>query len=202
MKVMIGTPTHSGACTTNFVESMFEFAQLSALAKIDVQWQTLSFCSFPHSARERIARKFMDGGFTDLVFIDDDIGFDPIGVMKVLLQDADVIGIPCPRRSGEGKLVVNPLRDGAGNPIMSGELMECAYVGTGIMRIRRSALERMEVGGCEHYFDAGWEGDDFIGEDAWFCREFRRLGGRVWAMPGIKTTHAGQKVWHGDLAFH
>jgi hypothetical protein len=186
------TPCLSGMVSVPFTRSLVETAQALALADISLQWQALSFCNFIHCARNELVRKFLASDCTDLLFIDDDMGWEVGGVLRMLSQDVDVIGAICPRRKDVREWNVNLLTQD-GKRIEQDGMLECAYIGTALMRIRRSALERM--GRC---FDAGYEEAGFIGEDAWFCREFRRMGGRIWADPDITITHTGLKDWTGN----
>lgn len=184
MKVCICTPTHSGQVYVPFVVSLTDAVKALTVAGIEVQWKALSFSSFIQCAREKMVREFLETDYTDLVFIDADIGFDLEGFLRMLSRDVDVIGVPCPKRKDPLEYVIRE--------IARGELIECAYIGTALLRIRRNVIEKMA-----RCFDAGFEGDRFIGEDAWFCREWRRLGGKIWAEPDVRVTHTGPKEWVG-----
>ena len=192
MKVSIATPSLNGTTGAQFTRSMIDTVKALTLAGVEAQWRVLSFCNFIDAARNQMVREFLVTDYTDLVFIDDDMGWSVDGFLRMLTRDVDVVGAICPRRK-DGEWNVNLLRDASGSRIEFDGLIECAYVGTGIMRIRRPALAAMS-----RWFDAAWEGNRKIGEDVWFCREWRRLGGRVWAEPDITVTHAGMKEWSGN----
>lgn len=197
MRLCIATPTHSGTVCVPFVTSLANTLKALTAGGIEVQWRALSFASFIHAARDRMAREFMASDYTDLLFADADMGWDTEGLLRMLAHDVDVVGAICPKRRDPIEWAVNLLKDADGNRIEQDGLMQCAYVGTALMRIRRGVFERMGAG---HYFDAGYEGQGFIGEDAWFCREFRRAGGRVWADPTVTVSHTGPKDWRGSYS--
>lgn len=176
-----------------FTRSLVDTAKALTLAGIEMQWRTLSFCNFIHPARNRLADEFLASDYTDLVFIDDDMGWDIGGFMRLMSHNVDVVGAICPRKTDPRQWNVNLLHRADGSRIEQGGLLECAYVGTGLMRIRRSVIEHMP-----RCFDAGYESSGFIGEDAWFCREWRRNGGRIWADPDITISHTGLKEWRGN----
>lgn len=161
-------------------------------AGIECQWRTLSFSSFIQAAREKLAREFWNTDYTDLVFIDDDMSWEPEGFARLLSHDVDVVGAICPRKR-DNEWNVNLLSKD-GERIRCGELLECAYIGTAFIRIRRGVVEKMP-----RMFDAPLEGGRIIGEDAWFCREWRRMGGRVWADPEISVGHLGIKEWRAKF---
>jgi hypothetical protein len=172
---------------------MIDTTKALTLAGVEMQWKVISFSNFIDLTREKMVREFVQSDYTDLVFIDDDMGWDVGGLLKMLTADVDVVGAICPRRKDVMEWNVNLLNDAQGNRIEQDGMLECAYIGTALMRIRRSVIERME-----RCFDAGYEGTGYIGEDAWFCREWRKMGGRIWAEPGITVTHTGLKIWSGN----
>lgn len=189
MKLCIATPSHSGQVCVPFAVSLTNTVKALTSEGIEVQWRVLCFASFIHVVRDKMAREFMASDYTDLLFIDDDMGWDTEGLLTMLAADVDVVGAICPKKTEKASWAVNLLRDG----VEQNGLLECAYVGTAILRIRRGAFEKMPG----QYFDAQHEANGFIGEDAWFCREQRRLGGRVWADPRVSVTHTGMKNWQG-----
>lgn len=187
MKVCIATPCLTGATSVAFTRSLTDTAKALTLAGIEMQWRTLSFCNFIHAAREQMAREFLASDYSDLIFIDDDMGWPVEGLLRILSRDVDVIGAICPKRK-------DPIEWNARVIGSDGDLLEVAYIGTALLRIRRAAFARLPG----RYFDAGFEGERFIGEDAWFCREYRRNGGRIWAEPDITITHTGPHDWRGN----
>jgi hypothetical protein len=192
MKLMICTPSLTGSVCVRFVQSMIDTVKALTLAGIEVQWHALSFSNFVDAARNAQVKAFLDSDCTDLMFIDDDMGWDVGGLLRMLCLDADVVGAICPRRCDPLEWNVN-LLSVDGKRIEQDGMLECAYVGTGVMRIRRRVIEQME-----RCFDTAYENGRKIGEDAWFCREWRRLGGQVWAYPDITITHTGLKEWRGN----
>jgi hypothetical protein len=195
VKIRICTPCLSGSTAAAFTRSMIETAQALTLADISLQWSVLSFANFIQCARNEMVAEFLGSDCTDLVFIDDDMGWDTGGFLKMLTRQVDVIGAICPRRRDPREWNVNLLSDERGSRIEIDGMLECSYIGTALLRIRRCALEQMP-----RPFNAGYEGERFIGEDAWFCREYRRAGGRIWAEPNITITHTGPHEWRGNYA--
>lgn len=190
MKLLIATPSRNGTVQVPFAVSLCNTIKALSAANIEVRWQTLCFASFIQAAREKMAREFMDSDYTDLLFADDDMGWDLGGILNLLAHDVDVVGAICPKRKDPIEWAVGLTgheQDG---------LLECSYIGTALLRIRRGAFEKLPG----RYFDAMFEGDRMIGEDAWFCREYRKHGGRVWADPNITVTHTGPKDWRGNYS--
>lgn len=195
MKVLICTPSLTGTTSVSFTRSIVDTVKLLTLGNVEVAWKALSFCNFIHLARDKMVREFLATDYTDLVFIDDDMGWQADGLVRMLLRDVEVIGAICPKKKHPIEWAVNLLRDESGNRITQDGMIECAYVGSALLRIRRDALDRLKG----RFFDAGYEDKGFIGEDAWFCREFRRQGGRIWAEQNIKISHTGLYEWSGSF---
>lgn len=193
MKVCVATPSLTGAVSVDFARSLVDTVKALTLARIETQWRVLSFSNFIHAARNELAKAFLASDYTDLVFIDDDIGWELEGFLRLLSHDVEVVGAICPRRKDPREWNANLLSDGSGKRIEHGGLLECAYLGTGLLRLRRAVVERMP-----RLFYSRYEGERLIGEDVWFCREFRRCGGRVWADPDITIQHVGLKAWSGN----
>lgn len=193
MKLFIGTPCRSGNLCAEFVVSLTNTVKALTAAGIEVRWETLLYSSFIQSARNKLAARFMASDYTDLLFIDDDMGWDLGGLLRMLTADVDVVGAICPKKTDPIEWVVNLNHDIAtGKPVENAEgLYLCGHVGGALLRIKRNVFERMS----QPWFDV--EGAVDMGEDAWFCRKWREHGGKVWAAPYVEVTHTGQKVWRG-----
>lgn len=196
MKLCIATPTHAGTFPTSFTVSLMNTVKAMTAMGLEVQWRVLSGSSFIHEAREQMAREFLASDYTDLLFIDDDMGWNELELLTMAASDVEVVGAICPKKKDETEFVVNLLRDASGNRIEYCGLLECAYVGTALLRIKREAFHRFP----KRFFNIEHTPNGMIGEDAWFCREFRKNGGRVWADPRLKVTHTGRKDWKARYA--
>lgn len=89
----------------------------------------------------------------------------------------------------------------------------CQELATGFMLIRREALkklaphcksytpysiEHMKEDRIVDFFPAGVEGDEYLSEDYFFCKNWRDLGEKVWLCPWIKLNHVGLYKYQGD----
>ena len=189
MKVQIFTPTHSGAVQMETAMSMVQGTSLLALADINFEWKVQAGGCFMHVIRDRAAREFLESDCTDLVFLDDDIGFDADAILKLLAHEKLVVGAPCVKRKDDSELVLK-----AAGP-QEGDLLPVQYIGTGLLRIHNTALHMVfsEYGRC---FDIIWDsGGNAMGEDIWFSRACTAVGIQPWADMSINTSHTGRKVW-------
>lgn len=190
MKLMICTPCRTGLVQHRFMISVIDLIKALTITGVECAWKVLAYHGYVHLARDRLTMDFMSSGYSDLLFVDDDIGFDPGGVLRMLGRDVDVIGAVCCKRNAEHEPVVRllqPRRELDG-------MVECIYIGTGLLRIRRDALAKFASVGIQ-FFNVHDHRGKAMGEDVWFCNNHRALGGRVWAEQGVHTTHTGPHVW-------
>lgn len=221
---MIGVPT----ARTPALEFTIAFADtLVKLTQLGMSYQTyfiIGSSNLP-SARNKIAAKFLASNCTDLIFIDDDMGWHPDAVLRLLASEQQVIAgvgrkkvdkpnsdpnVWCLHRKADAGLRIPP-QDAMG-------AVEVFAVGTAFMKIERSVFEAMiaahpqwkrdgeegmhaDVRAKYHQFFR-FDPDDQreMGEDYVFCKRWRELGGTVWVDPEIVLSHVGTKAWTGALA--
>lgn len=185
MRVWIATPSLTGTVTCEFAHSLAQTLMLLNTPEVGIraEWHSLAHSNLLHFARHRMAVEFMASSATDLVFVDDDIQWNAAELAELLLNhDREVIGGICPRSDGT-------VNYAPAERIENG-LIECRWIGTGIMRIKREAFERIG----QPYFAAPYAGGtEMVGEDAWFCHRIRESGGAVWAMP-MTVSHRGYSI--------
>ena len=170
-KIFIGTPMYGAMCGGQYTKSIADLTAMCAQYQIEVRLFYLFNESLITRARNYIADEFMRSGFTHLMFIDSDIGFDPNDVLALAAicedgSDKDVICGPYPKKciSWEkiksavdkgfadenpnklekyvGDYVFNPV-DGQ-NEMRVDQPAEVSEGGTGFMMITRNAFEQFD----------------------------------------------------------
>lgn len=172
-------------------------------------------------ARNELVAAFLASNYTDCLFIDDDMSWQPNDVVRLLASDKPVIGgvgpkkIMCadtdPRkwccRIPRGR---DLRQDDMGN-------IEVEAIGTGFLKIAREVFEAL-IAAHPDWKRIGWptmpveakakyyrffrfdnESPDEFGEDFLFCRDWRDLGGEIWADPTIRLGHVGEYEFTGDF---
>lgn len=210
--VFVATPTHSGKVTVQYCQSVIGLTEICLKNKITVTRSFIIGNSFIADARNRCVRDFLDSPATDLLFIDDDIGFDPYGAFRLIQSKEDVIGGVYPQKTDN--LVFNiGLSPGCQN---KGRLMEAEYIGAGLLKISRKAIERMREAYPQQVYrfakiDEGRSADipnlfgpedldSFQGEDVAFFRRWQKMGGKLWCDPDINMCHTGVKDFVGNFS--
>ncbi|MFM7108674.1 MAG: hypothetical protein ACKOZU_08775 [Planctomycetaceae bacterium] len=206
---MIATPTIDGRLDHRYVLALLASIQMFR----ELGWRyALAFevgNSLLADARNKLVFQCLADDYTDLVFIDSDMAWDPADLVALLSYDVPLVAAAGPRRNpGAPEFCVK-----LGQAVMGPDgLLSVERVGTGFMRLRRDCLESLveahpdlcvtdAAGRRSHaLFDAGMQNGTYISEDYMFCDRWRAIGGKVLVAPGIRLQHVGTHVWHGALA--
>lgn len=215
-KVLICTPTHTGDVVHEYVESLL--ASLDELRGRGVAAEVRFLPGSPYIAlaRTQMAGDFLAGDWTDLVFIDADVGWQADGISRLLRWDREIVGGLYPFKVEGENYPARVLCQEDGRPVVDPltGLIECDGLPTGFLRIRRDVIQRM----TDHYRDARTfhdgrkPGDEKLvelfpteidrgawwGEDYRFCHLAKALGIRLWCEPRITLTHVGRRAWRGN----
>jgi hypothetical protein len=208
-KVLLAVPTYDKPDTS----LTFSLARSrEALTEAGIQSALLILEGNCHvdDARNSIVRDFLESDCTDLVFLDSDVTWEPEGLVLLCSQDEDIVGGVYPyRREGSVNMPVR-LMDGA--EVRDG-LREVEGLPTGFMKIRRNVLEAM----CEvtpWYWDKIYkthlvfnrttpdDGHIRWGGDLAFCKRWRDMGGRLYAVDEVCLGHVAKVIVYDSLAAH
>ncbi|MCK9519604.1 MAG: hypothetical protein M0R74_11355 [Dehalococcoidia bacterium] len=94
--------------------------------------------------RNKLVVEFLKSGYTDIIFVDNDLSFDSDAFLKLMSRDVQVIGGAYPYRfQGKQGYPLKPKADENNNAIINNELqlIECEHIPTGMMRIRRDVFD-------------------------------------------------------------
>lgn len=211
-----------GLCTACGEETVHNDYMLSVIAAlrmatelgIDLQVYTGPGTAVLPRVRNRLVAHAMKEQCDWIVFIDDDIGFNPEDLFKLFRHGVDVVAAaPAKRhhRWDEQPAAVAKFPKGkiVGKRTEAGKLWKMDAVATGFMAIRRTVIEKMESV-TNAYVTEGvqvrsWFWLDLItvdgqvtdeGEDYNFCRKWGELGGECWVDPDIRVRHYTGSVCH------
>ena len=176
-------------------------------------------------ARNELVARFLASQASDLLFIDDDMGWRADDALNLLGTEQPFVG-------GLGRKRVDKPNDvrgvwcGAPEEDANGRLTSDAQglvkfkkVGTGFLKLSREVFERvidarpdLKAAGHDgmsedvksHYYRLFAFGSDEheAGEDFLFCETWKSLGGEVWVDPEIWLSHVGSKEYSGCIADH
>ena len=205
-KVMIGTPAHDGRVDVWFANSLVNTVKLAMQRQVELVPIYMSYDSLVQRARNDIVRLALDENFDDLIFIDSDEEWNPEWIFKLLAYKEEVIGLPVVKKSDQMMFNIKALPTGLKQ--QQNGLMEVECVGTGFMKISRTALKKVwdaspeyknEGRTCRMVFDIKIENGDLVSEDNVFCQKWRSLGGKVFIEPSMTCNHIGVKKYQGNF---
>lgn len=165
-------------------------------------------------ARNKLVEHFLNSpeGFTDLVFIDADQGWDAKVLPRILSYKQGVVAALPPKKEEVPRFHSNAITGRIENG-----LFQALEAGTGFMRIKREVFEAMDKAFPElaqmvdkengwpdtPYFQRGnTKYGGWLGEDIFFCRQLVAMGEFVWIDSDVTFTHRGSKVWEGNFYEH
>ncbi len=170
-KLFVGTPMYNGQCHSEFAFSIAKLTALCTSVGIHLRFCFIANDALITKARNETVDAFLRSGNDTLIFIDADIGFEPLDVIQLLaLQtlDArapafDVIAAPYPQKRLSWDRVLLAAKAGLadddperlaryssaiaispahGTTIAVNEPVEVTQAGAGFMMIRRETFDR------------------------------------------------------------
>lgn len=187
--------------------SLFNASALLYAARIEVTLCLEMGNCHVDDMRNSIVRAFMESKADDLVFIDEDVGFGAEDLARLILHKRDVVGGVYPKKQEDECYPVIPI---PGDIWSDAEgLVEVEGLPTGFLKLSRKAVTQLwdnakpfrgndgrdyrEVFYREIYEGSKWSHDYTL------CRNWRRMGGRIYIDPLMHFTHTGKRVWEGRV---
>lgn len=208
--ILVGVPSYDGRLDWRTTSSLIGLGHLCAKASIGYAMDVIPSNAFIGDARNMIVHRFLQMGFRDLLFVDDDIGFEPIDAARLCKAEPDaVFGL---YRKRSDRLIYparyhEPLEVHESDP----DLIRMLWGPTGFMRLRASVFEKLMKLWPEDwyenpatnervfdFFPFGRHEHGFRSEDIGFCNKLRDAGIPLYALQGITLTHTGTKTWESD----
>lgn len=172
-------------------------------------------CPYISGARATMLRKAMLWGADMVVFIDDDVSWEPQDLVTLLETPGEVVaGTYRFKVPGDESYMGEVLSGEDGRPVVrfDGAVLAEA-IPAGFLKVTRRALESFMAAYPELVIDKdnnGFRSPDLFnhgahkgvwwGEDYAFSRRWREMGGDIWIVPSLKLTHHGKdRSYPGDF---
>lgn len=223
MRVLLATPSLDGVPSLEYQTSVLKTNALLTANGIQLDINFIRGDQFISKARNGLIQGFIDSKEQQdcLFFIDDDEGWDEAAFLRMVLDPHEIVCAAVPKKTDniEFNNVILDIDPKTNQCIIENGVIKCKQVGTGFMRINRSAINKLIKayprqyqpgdGGPHplHYalFDSKiiWPEDggtgQFWGEDLEFCKKWLALGEYIWIDPNVNMQHAGRKVYTGNF---
>jgi len=211
-RIHICMPCYGGMLTESCFMSYVKFG--NTCRQLGIEWtvETMTNESLISRARNTLVAKFLSNPeATHLVFIDDDIGWEPWHLLLLLNHDEDVVGGLYPMKSMPIQWVVNGVP--GSETKADGNLLEVSKTGTGFMVVKRDVFEKLKAHPAvvpfnndigldpaldKHmytFYDTDVRENRYYSEDWTFCENWRDIGGKVWIDKRVLLKHTGTYVF-------
>lgn len=211
--LFIAIPCYDGKVQVTTAFGIARILQELPQYGIGCQMAHLSGCSVVSKARNTLVAEFIKSGCSDLLWIDNDIEFDPGDIIRLMgwATEKDIVGGVIPTRRPDAPYIATLLEDARGRFIFDGGLVEALRLGTAFMLIRDYVINAMiekhpewaykNLDGTTHHslFDFKSTPEHYVGEDYNFCDRARADGFRIFIDPAIKLDHFGIHKYKGDF---
>ena len=209
-KIFIATPCFGAQVSCNYTKSLIQTIELLKRENIEMQIKFLPN-QIVTRARNLLACEFLNSDCTHLFFIDADIEWNPIDVLKLIQHKKEIcVGLYANKAyiHNENPDIFKRIQYSSTfytdeyNKMSSDHLMEIKHGATGFMMIERKVFdtiknktEEFSYNGIpmRDYFPCKVVNNDYLTEDYAFCQFWREAGGKIWADLSICLNHEG---WH------
>lgn len=204
-KIFLAIPSHSGKLRdgTKTTVSCFHLETASLGWELqEFRWHNDSLIVH---ARNACVAKFLETDCTDMFWLDDDVAVGPGVFTRLMSHQVEMVAAVYRLKKDEEAYAVNHVSDDHKTDPDTG-LMEVNGIPFGFVRMRRSVIEKMVEAHKNEWFTACgtpnlkcyllfntelWN-NQLIGEDMYFCKRFKDIGGKVYIDPEIPIQHISQ----------
>lgn len=199
MRISVGIPVYDSKLPCQLASCLLAETLIAHKSGIDMTVRFLPSCTNLAMGRNHIVKWFMDSEDEKLIFVDADVTFEPGSIVRLAKHPADFVGGAYPLKLSEESYPIAWIEN---NELWANEhgLLEVAMVPTGFLSLTRKVFDTFREGypGREYqhrdnvnycYFQIPFLDGALFTEDAYFCKEWRELGGKVYLDPELTLTH-------------
>lgn len=168
-------------------------------------------CPYISGARASMLKQALNAKSDIIVFIDDDVSWEPSALLRLIQTPDDVVGGTYRCKEDELNYMGRVLQDNEGFPTSVREdgCIECSCLPAGFLKITKEAVFKFMRAYPELCYGPPWDyAVDLFnhgahqglwwGEDYAFCRRWRDAGGKVWLIPDLNIDH---NDWNSDKVY-
>lgn len=207
--VMLGIGASDGTVEVPCALSLYGASSLLSAAGVSVTLCIEAGNCHVDDMRNGIVAQFLKSPCEELIFIDEDVGFRPEDLLRLIRHDRDIVGGVYPKKQDDEAF---PVFTEPGTELWSDAdgLVEVHGLPTGFLKIRRRVFEELSgdaaafIGsdGIEYrlFFERTISGGRRWSGDYAFTRKWLARGGQLFVDPWFVLSHTGKKTWVGVLA--
>jgi len=199
MHIIIAIPVYDGKLPIETTTCLFNELAAANMCGDNLEVKFLSNCSHPAMGRNQLAQEFMDSDADRLIFLDSDVTCNVGDILKLAHTPVDFVGGAYRYKIAEESYPVGWLE---GKELWSDALglIEVAALPGGFLSLSKNVFTKLKEAfpdrGYEHfgnkahcYFQMLFTDGRLCGEDSYFCKEWRDIGGKVYLNPEVNLTH-------------
>lgn len=199
---MVAIPVYDAKLQVETVRGLLDEKTIASAFGDDLLIQFLPSCSHAAMGRNQLAQQFMDSDCDRLVFLDADVTFEPGALLKIAKHDVPFVGGAYRFKIQDEAYPVGwlPDPDLKGIPCNKNGLLAVASLPGGFLSLSKEVFQKLKeahperqyehFGKSAHcWFQMLFTDGHLYGEDSYFCKEWRDLGGVVFLDPEIELTH-------------
>lgn len=198
MKIYVAIPVYDGKLQVQTVKCLLDEQRLALGVGDVISVSFLPSCSVPAHGRNRLVGDFLKTDFDRLIFLDADITFEPGDLVKLSHMPVDFVGGAYRYKNKVERYPVGFIPGEMWTNKLG--LMEVETIPTGFTSFSRNIFEVFKNKYKDRYYIHQDEkqycffqmvfADGFMhSDDSWFCKEWRKIGGKVYLDPEISLTH-------------
>jgi len=206
MRISVGIPIYDGNVQFQSVLALLAETRLASEQGHKLTVRFLPGCCNLAKGRNQLVKEFLASDDERLVFLDGDVTFQPGDLLKIAKHPVDFVG-GCYRYKRPNENY--PVGWLGGGELWADEngLLEVAMIPTGFLSLSRKVFDRfrekhpnreyvIEGNRTYCYFQIPYRDGHLYTEDAYFCREWRELGGKIFLDPDLLLVH-----WDGKIPY-
>lgn len=198
MKISVNIPLYDGKLQMQSVACLLTETSIAAALGDELTVRFLPSCTNLALGRNRLVKEFLESDAERLVFLDADVTFEPGALVKIAHHRVDFVGGAYRFKQEPERYPVCLLKEPRDTG--PGGIVEVSMVPTGFLSLSRDVFSKFKAGhpgrdfridGDESYcyFQIPYRDGALYTEDAYFCREWREIGGAIYLDPEIALTH-------------
>jgi hypothetical protein len=198
-KIYIAVPCYSQKIQLECAFSIIKLHETLRCMNVSVQMSGLTGESLLFIARNVLVREFMNSDCTHMLFIDDDIEFDALDIIKMLDANKGVIGGAYSTKNTSDPMLVS---SSISHVEQYDQMPIVNHVGTGLLLIQRHVFQHIyktaKIKEINHngsqlalFFNHMTSDGTYMSEDYYFCNIWRECGGLVYLAKWTTTRHFG-----------
>ncbi len=201
MKIFVAIPVYDGKLPVETARAILQEQSIATGGGDEFITAFLPNCSHAGMGRNQLAQMFLDSGSDRLVFLDADVTFAPGSIIRIAKHKVDFVGGAYRYKMPKEDYPIGWLPVMRGIPLDDkSALLEVGTVPGGFLSLSRDVFSKIRKSNpgrsyehfgriAEAFFQMNFMDGRLYGEDAFFCKSWRDLGGKIYLDPELSLTH-------------